>query len=115
MDTTAWIIVAAAVVAVVIILVLAMAASRRRRRHHLQDRFGSEYDRAVDEHDRRRHAEKDLRAREEHRDELDIRELSPATRERFAAQWQSVQTGFVDRPESAVRQADDLVREVMHE
>ena len=42
---------------------------RARRRQELKDRFGSEYDRVVEDADTRRDAERDLRERAARRDE----------------------------------------------
>jgi hypothetical protein len=40
---------------------------------------------------------------------LDIRKLGATTRERFITQWQTVQSCFLDHPEAAVTEADDLI------
>jgi len=113
MDTWIWIVIA---VAVVVIVVLALAvAARNRRRHHLQDRFGPEYDRTVEGADRRRHAERELREREARHDELELRPLSDASRQRYTQQWEQMQSGFVDRPQVAVADADRLITDLMRE
>jgi len=113
MDTIVWIIIAVAVVLVVVAVVAAIAA--RRRRHHLQERFGSEYDRTIEGADRRREAERDLREREARHDELELRPLSEASRQRYSQQWQEMQSGFVDRPQVAVADADRLITDLMRE
>jgi hypothetical protein len=113
MDAIVWIIIA---VVVVLVVVVALAAvSSRRRRHHLQTRFGSEYDRTVDGADRRREAERELREREARHDELDLRPLSDTSRQRYTQQWQEMQSGFVDRPQVAVADADRLITDLMRE
>jgi hypothetical protein len=114
MDTWVWIVIAVAVVLVVLV-VAAMVAAGRRRRQHLQQRFGSEYDRTVDHADRRRDAERELREREARHDELELKPLSDASRERYTQQWQEVQGEFVDRPQVAVADADRLITELMRE
>jgi hypothetical protein len=43
----------------------------------------------------------------------DIRPLDPRQRDRFAAEWESVEARFVDEPGVAVSQADILVQQVM--
>ena len=115
MDTTGIIallvLVALAVAAVLII----RAATRKQRREELQERFGPEYDRAVDEHGGRRSAERKLAEVADRRDQLDIRELEPAERERYAAEWVAVQASFVDDPMTAVNHADRLVAQVMRD
>jgi len=101
---------------VVLVIVAAVAAAAsRRRRHHLQQRFGSEYDRTVEGADRRREAERDLRDREARHDELELRPLSDASRQRYTEQWQDMQAGFVDRPQVAVADADRLITDLMRE
>jgi hypothetical protein len=113
MDAWIWIVIAVVVVLVIIVAVAATAS--RRRRHHLQQRFGSEYDRTVEGADRRRAAERDLRDREARHDELELRPLSEAARQRYTEQWQDMQSGFVDRPQVAVADADRLITELMRE
>ncbi|MFN8024989.1 MAG: hypothetical protein U0W40_01130 [Acidimicrobiia bacterium] len=114
MDTWIWVVIAVAVVVLVVVVVaLAMAGSRRRR--HLRDRFGPEYDRTVGHAEHRRDAERELREREARHDELDLRPLSPASRERFTRDWDDVQRTFVDRPQVAVADADRLVTDLMRE
>jgi hypothetical protein len=44
---------------------------------------------------------------------LDIRPLSADEVNRFALEWQSTQTEFVDEPHASLQKADQLIREVM--
>jgi hypothetical protein len=113
MDTWVWIVIAIAVV-VALALVVALAM-RNRRRRGLQERFGTEYDRAVETSGDRRAAESQLREREERYEELDIRELNPAARDRYFDEWRVVQARFVDSPGDAVGDADRLVQQVMRD
>jgi FtsZ-interacting cell division protein ZipA len=113
MDTWVWIVIAVA--AVVLLALAALAFSRRRRSKHLQERFGPEYERTVEERGARREAERELSEREKRHEELDIQPLSEGARRRYAGQWQDVQARFVDDPEGAVREADQLVQQVMAE
>lgn len=115
MNTTGIIALLILVVLAVAAVMLILSAQRKKRRGELQDRFGPEYDRAVDEHGRRRDAERHLADVADRRDHLDIRELEPAERERYAAEWASVQASFVDDPVSAVGHADRLVAQVMRD
>jgi hypothetical protein len=107
-----------ALIAVGVIVVLALVvwqALNARRTRTLQQRFGPEYDRTLDRADGRREAEADLAARAKRRDELDIRPLPAASRDRYLEQWQHVQARFVDDPRGAVQDADTLIQSVMRE
>ncbi len=113
MDWWIWVLIAAAVV--VILAIVVVGALSNRRRAGLQRRFGPEYDRTVDDADRRRDAERDLREREREHDRLDLQPLSAASRDRYQHDWDELQTKFVDRPQVAVTEADALVSSVMRE
>ncbi len=106
------------VIAVVVVLAAAAAAYLayvQRRRARLREGFGPEYDRTLADAPTRREAEEELLERQKRRDELDIRPLSPGGRERYASQWEATQARFVDDPEGAIGDADDLIQEVMRE
>jgi hypothetical protein len=111
MPTWVWALIVVA--AVVIVAIVVWRALTTRRTHTLRERFGPEYDRALEDSESKRDAEADLRARADRRDELDIRPLPPGARERYVTQWQRVQALFVDEPEGAVREADGLIQSVM--
>jgi FtsZ-interacting cell division protein ZipA len=113
MDTWVWIVIAA--VAVIVLLGVLWSATRAKRTRTLRDTFGREYDRTVDQAGDRRSAERELLERQKQHDELDIRPLSPESRDRYARRWQSTQSRFVDDPKGAVAEADVLVQEVMQE
>jgi hypothetical protein len=113
MPVWAWVIIVAAVVVVVALVIWRALAAKRSRT--LQSRFGPEYNRTVDTADSRRDAERELAARADRRDELDIRPLTTAARDRYVVQWQEVQARFVDDPGGAVRDADTLIQSVMRE
>jgi hypothetical protein len=107
---------------VVIVLVIALLAAigvavwlylQKRRSDGLRTSFGSEYDRAREEHPNQRSAERELTERKERVEQLRIRALSPEERDRFAERWRSAQAQFVDDPAGATRAADALVAEVM--
>lgn len=104
----------AIVVVVVIVIIAALAAvaltSRRRR---LQQQFGPEYDRAVEEQNGRLRAEAELTDRQRRVRKLDIRPLSDEARSRYTADWMVIQEQFVDAPQSAVSDAYALVTTVM--
>jgi hypothetical protein len=103
----------AAVVIVAALIVAAVLISRRRRSDHLKDRFGPEYDRAVEAKGDRGKAEADLAEREKRVEKLTLRPLQSAERQDFIARWTDVQARFVDDPARAVAFADALLGEVM--
>jgi hypothetical protein len=113
MDAWVWIVIAVA--AVVIVAIIAWSMARSRRTAGLRDQFGPEYDRTVGQTDSRREAEAELVARRERREELDIRPLTPAARDRYSSAWVKVQGLFVDQPAASLREADDLVMNLMRE
>jgi hypothetical protein len=102
----------------VVILVIAVLAwlyvqKRRRTTAGLRQKFGPEYERAVQKHGSERKAEVKLANRQDRVEKLNIRDLDPVERERFSTQWESVQSRFVDSPRGAVAEADDLVSSLM--
>src|SRR6266542_4181967 len=113
MPTWGWIAIAAA--AVLVIAVVAWGMLKRKRTKQLQGQFGPEYDRTVETADSKRAAESELAARRDRREQLEIRPLSSAARERYTAPWQVVQAQFVDNPDSAVSSADQLIQSVMED
>lgn len=108
-----WIWIAAAVVAVLLIVALIAAGARRSRRAALREHFGSEYDRTVEAAGSRSRAEDELVARAEEVKTFDIRPLNAAERERYREEWKLIEARFVDRPTTAVVEADELVADVM--
>jgi hypothetical protein len=113
MPTWAWILIAIA--AVLFVVAVAAAAFTRRRTSNLQQRFGHEYDRTVQQRGSRRKAEAELGSRVERRESLDLRTLSPDARERFLDSWRQLQTQFVDDPAGSVTRADALIASIMSE
>jgi hypothetical protein len=108
--TNTQLIVAAIILAVLVIIAVAVYLQiRRNKTAGLRKRFGSEYDRAVLEHGSPSKAEAKLADRETRVEALTIRELGATERERFIAEWQVVQSRFVDHPKAAVTEADDLI------
>jgi len=104
-----------AVVVILVIAVLAWMYVRKRRTSSakLRQRFGPEYERAVRTHGSERRAEAKLADREKRVGSMKIRELDAAERERFSAQWISLQARFVDYPKGAVTEAGELVSSLM--
>lgn len=118
MSTTTIVIV---VIAVVIVAAIAVSIAVRRsheRRAELADRFGPEYDRtagAADGARDRRRAEHELAERADRRDDLDIHPLPVEAREKYSEQWHQAQARFVDEPQAAIGEAEQLLDAVMRE
>lgn len=113
MPAWVWVLIIAAAAIVVAAVVWRALAARRTRT--LQDRFGPEYNRTLEGADNKRDAEAELRARTERREQLDIRPLPAAARERYIDEWQRVQALFVDDPQGAVHDGDMLIQSVMRD
>jgi hypothetical protein len=109
--TWAWILIAAA--AVVLVAAVAWGMMKQRRTKQLRGQFGPEYDRTVESAHSRRDAESELAARRDRREQMNVRPLSAAARERYTGEWQSIQAQFVDSPGAAVGSADQLIQSVM--
>jgi hypothetical protein len=107
-----WYAIAAGVVLLVILLVVLALVRKRRKRSRLEDRYGAEYQRTVQESGSRRAADRELKEREERRQQFDLRSLEQGERDRFRARWEDLQTSFVDGPAAAVRSADELIDDV---
>ena len=112
MDTTTTVVV---VLVVVALLLVALLAARKRRSAALQERFGPEYDRTVEQAGDRRAAESELAQRAERRAELNIVPLEPEARTRYIEAWRNTQAQFVDEPVEATREADRLITSVMRD
>ncbi|WP_055602899.1 hypothetical protein [Streptomyces aureus] len=104
-----------AVAVVVVVGLVAAIAVKRRRRARLRDCFGPEYERAVEATGSRRAAEQELDARERRFADLEIKPVPGEVREQYARRWMRIQEEFVDRPEAAVRDADELVTTLMRD
>jgi hypothetical protein len=103
------------VIVIVVVLALAAVAWMAMRRRALRERFGPEYDRVVAERDSRGAAERELRDRERRHAELELRDLDPESRARYAEQWREIQARFVEEPNAAVSAADELVTRLIAE
>ncbi len=104
-----------ALIAVAILIVAAIVSRRRAlvRSAQLRQRFGPEYDRALEEYGTADRAERELASRARRVGHLHFRPLTPADRARFEATWTQLQTQFVDDPASTVMSANELIKEVM--
>jgi hypothetical protein len=107
-------IVAALVLMVVVLIVIGVFLERRKAKTKaFRDRFGTEYDRAVLTQGSPSKAETKLADREARVETLKIRDLGATQRDRFVAEWHTVQSRFVDHPRAAVTEADDLINALL--
>ena len=98
-------------------VIVALIVSRRRAGQlhsaRLHERFGPEYDRAVEEFGSPSRAERELDARTRRVEKLHFRELSGVDRARYTTTWHGIQEQFVDDPAGAVAGANGLIKDVM--
>lgn len=113
MDTAIWVLIIAAAVFVVVAGIALWLSMQKQRSERLRREFGPEYDRAVGEYGSRREAESQLRERKQRVERLKLRPLSKDERSRFASQWSETQEQFVDDPQAAVRNAQQLIDAAM--
>ena len=107
-----------AMMIVIAVAILAIGAAvwmymQKKRTQELRSKFGPEYDKAIDTHKDRSHAESDLEKRAKRVAQFHIRPLSGDERTRYAEDWRLEQSLFVDDPRAAVKHADTLVQDVM--
>jgi FtsZ-interacting cell division protein ZipA len=107
--TNAQIYMAVIILVIVAIIVGEYLRRRKAKTATFRKRFGSEYNRTVQEQGSSDKAEANLADRESRVHALKIRNLDFTEREQFAAKWQAVQSRFLDHPEAAVTEADDLI------
>lgn len=105
------------ILTLVVVAALAVAAFviEQQRSAMLKRRFGPEYQRVLDEHGDRRGAEAALRERIKRRRSVELLDLTPASADRYKAQWRAVQAGFVDDPKGSVTSARTLVEQLIVE
>jgi hypothetical protein len=105
------------ILAVVLIAValgaVAWTVIQKQRSMKLRQRFGPEYERAVDEFGGRTRAEAELKKREARVARLNLIPLTAADAARFADAWRGLQGRFIDSPKGVVAEADILVTELM--
>ena len=107
-----WIWIALGVVGVLIVAGLFSRGARRSRTAELREKFGPEYDHVVGERGRSK-AEQELLARAESASTFDIKPLSAADREHYRIEWAKIETRFVERPTTAVVEAEELISVIM--
>lgn len=113
------------IVLLVVLGVASMIMARQRRTQRLQEQFGPEYDHMIEVTRAEEQAERELEERLEQARSLNIRPLSVEEVNRYALEWQAtqrdfvdeplmaVQSKFVDDPSDSVKQADQLVADVI--
>jgi FtsZ-interacting cell division protein ZipA len=110
---TSWIVLGTILVVALLVAAAWVLSQRKNRSLRLQQRFGPEYNRTVDEFGGRAKAESELKAREKRVEHLSITSLAPSEAARFSHAWNALQGRFVDNPKGVVVQAEQLVRELM--
>jgi hypothetical protein len=108
-----WVWIALGVLALLLVVGLVARAASRSRSEKLREKFGNEYDHALSTHGNRKRAEQDLIDRAEQVKKYNIVPLQANDRERFRRDWQKVETHFLERPTTAVVEADELVADIM--
>lgn len=99
-----------------VVLIVAVAVwgfLLKQRSARLRSRFGPEYESAIHEYGDRTRAEKALEHRAQRAEGYHVRSLSKDEQQRFSDDWRRTQARFVDDPAVAIREADQLVCEVM--
>jgi len=109
-----------AMMILIVVAILAIGAAvwmfiQKKRTQDLRSKFGPEYDKAIDAHGDRTHAESDLVKREKRVAKFNIRSLRADERAKYAEDWRMEQSLFVDDPRTAVKHADVLVQDVMRQ
>lgn len=91
----------------------ALWGRRSFAREDLRERFGPEYDRAVEETGSGKAARRELRKRVRRVERLGLRELDRDERARFGEAWSNLEARFVDDPARATAGLGQLIDDVM--
>ena len=110
MSTTLTFILLAVIAAAAVAVFLYM---QKRRTLRLKSRFGPEYERTLHEVGNRNRAERVLEKRAERTEKYDIHPLPTKDRDSLSEEWRRTQALFVDDPNTAIKEADRLVCDVM--
>ena len=108
-----YLIIAVVVILLIMGIIMAVGFSRRQRAKRLQNKFGPEYDRTVENAGDEKKAIAELDERQKRVEFFHIHPLPEEERERYLEQWKAVQAKFVDEPGQATVEADGLITEVM--
>jgi hypothetical protein len=101
------------VVLVAVGIVIYVVQRKKTQSLELRKRFGTEYERELAQKGSLNKAENALAARQARVEKLNLRPLPPAQRDRFVADWQTVQSRFLDHPKGSLIEADELVTSLM--
>lgn len=96
-------------------VILAVVGARRHSMMRMPRHYVREKDRTIASSGSRRAAQAQLSLREERRKRLRIKPLPGGLREGYVARWKAVQARFVDQPQKAIWEANELVQRVMEE
>jgi hypothetical protein len=108
------VIIGAVVVVVLIAVVIAVIVNAQKKKtERLRSRFGPEYDLALRESGSRKKAEEALHGRVQRIEQMKIHDLTIVERDRYQAEWETVQSRFIDHPRGAVTEADELVNSLL--
>jgi hypothetical protein len=110
MSQSQLIIIVVAIIAAAAVIIYFLKAQNSKR---LRERFGPEYTRAVESSGNAMRGEAHLKKLEKRVEKYDIHPLTPEARTRFVDSWSRLQAKFVDEPQRAVSEADQLVAEAM--
>jgi hypothetical protein len=108
-----WIWIAVGVLALLIVAGLISRRAKRSRSESLREKFGNEYDHAVQSAGSRKSAERELATRVAEVEKYPIRALTSDEQQRYQGDWQRVEKHFIERPTTAVVEADELVADIM--
>ena len=108
-----WIWVAVGAIVLLAIVGLFTRGARRAKSESLRSKFGPEYSHAVQEAGSRTKAERELAERARESRNWDIRPLHAADADRYRNDWKRVEQHFIDRPTTAVVEADEIIAEIM--
>jgi len=102
-------------IVIVVVVIVALLVWSTTRRRSLRQRFGEEYEDALDAAGSRRLAEAELRQRVRNHRKLNLTPLSTTAQAAYAERWQQVQAKFVDDPIASLTEADKVITDVAAE
>jgi len=108
-----WSVIAVGAAAAILIAMAFYAWRRNQRSEQLRLLFGSEYDRAVHLYGDRHRAEQALESRRKRLADFGVHELGEAERQRFLANWRTIQSASTTAPATVIARADVLLADVM--